>query len=130
VIIGIGVDVVDLARFERAASRTPGLVPRLFAESERSTPERMLSLRSLAGRFAAKEALIKALGDSANVRWHDMRVVADGNGNPSFELHGGVAEIAAAKGITDIHLTMTHDAGIALAWVLAEGRGTEQGHVS
>ena len=129
-IIGIGVDVVDLARFERAASRTPGLVPRLFAESERSTPERMLSLRSLAGRFAAKEALIKALGDSANVRWHDMRVVADGNGNPSFELHGGVAEIAAAKGITDIHLTMTHDAGIALAWVLAEGRGTEQGHVS
>jgi len=130
VIIGIGVDVVDLTRFERAASRTPGLVPRLFAESERSTPERMLSLRSLAGRFAAKEALIKALGDSADVRWHDMRVVADGNGNPSFELHGGVAEIAAAKGITDIHLTMTHDAGIALAWVLAEGRGTEQGHVS
>ncbi|MCY7324512.1 MAG: holo-ACP synthase [Microbacteriaceae bacterium] len=121
-IVGIGVDVVDLARFERAASRTPGLVPRLFAESERGTPERMLPLRSLAGRFAAKEALIKALGDSAGVRWHDMRVVADGLGNPSFELHGAVAEIAAARGISSIHLTMTHDAGIALAWVVAEGR--------
>jgi holo-[acyl-carrier protein] synthase len=122
VIVGIGVDVVDLARFERAASRTPGLVPRLFAESERSTPERVLSLRSLAGRFAAKEALIKAIGDSAGVRWHDMRVVSDELGNPSFELHGALAEIAAARGISSIHLTMTHDAGIALAWVVAEGR--------
>lgn len=121
-IVGIGVDVVDLARFERAASRTPGLVPRLFAESERSTPERVLSLRSLAGRFAAKEALIKAIGDSAGVRWHDMRVVSDELGNPSFELHGALAEIAAARGISSIHLTMTHDAGIALAWVVAEGR--------
>ena len=120
-IVGIGVDVVDLARFERAASRTPGLVARLFAESERSTPERMLSLRSLAGRFAAKEALIKAIGDSAGVRWHDMRVVSDGLGKPSFELHGAVAAIAAARGISSIHLTMTHDAGIALAWVIAEG---------
>ena len=129
-IIGIGVDVVDLARFERAAARTPGLVPRLFAESERATPERELSFRSLAGRFAAKEALIKALGDSSGVRWHDMRVVADGHGNPSFELHGGVAEIAAARGITDIHLTMTHDAGIALAWVLAEGRSAKSGQDS
>ena len=121
-IVGIGVDVVDLARFERAASRTPGLVPRLFAESERSTPERVLSLRSLAGRFAAKEALIKAIGDSAGVRWHDMRVVSDELGNPSFELHGALAEIAATRGISSIHLTMTHDAGIALAWVVAEGR--------
>ncbi|MET3767598.1 holo-[acyl-carrier protein] synthase [Marisediminicola sp. UYEF4] len=120
-IVGIGVDVVELARFERAASRTPGLVPRLFAESERSTPERMLSLRSLAGRFAAKEALIKAIGDSAGVRWHDMRVVADELGNPSFELHGAVAAIAAERGISSIHLTLTHDAGIALAWVIAEG---------
>ncbi len=56
-IAGIGVDVVDLARFERAVARTPKLRDRLFAESERGLP-----LRSLAGRFAAKEALIKALG--------------------------------------------------------------------
>ena len=119
-IVGIGVDVVDLARFERAAARTPALVARLFAESERETPERTLSLRSLAGRFAAKEALIKALGDSTGVRWHDMRVVSDEHGNPAFELDGGVAEIARARGISAIHLSMSHDAGVAIAWVVAE----------
>ena len=62
-IVGIGVDVVDLARFERALSRTPGLRERLFAEAERELP-----LRSLAGRFAAKEALMKALGETDGIR--------------------------------------------------------------
>ena len=78
-IAGIGIDVVDLARFERAVSRTPALRDRLFAPSERDLP-----LRSLAGRFAAKEALIKALGDSTGVTWHDMEVVSDEHGNPEF----------------------------------------------
>ena len=114
-IAGIGVDVVDLARFERAVSRTPALRDRLFAPSERELP-----LRSLAGRFAAKEALIKALGDSAGVTWHDMEVVSDEHGNPGFAVHGGVAEIIARRGITAIHLSMTHDAGIAIANVIAE----------
>lgn len=118
-ILGIGVDLVDLARFERAASRTPRLLPRLFAASELGA-ERTPSLRSLAGRFAAKEALIKALGESTEVRWHDMRIVADAHGNPSFDLAGGVAALAAARGITAIHLSMSHDAGLAIAYVVAE----------
>ena len=97
-ILGVGVDIVDLARFERATSRTPALVDRLFAESERSRPDRLLSLRSLAGRFAAKEALMKALGNTEGVRWHDMRVVARrSNGNPAFELDGAAAAIAAGS---------------------------------
>lgn len=118
-IIGIGVDVVDLARFERAAARTPALVPRLFAESERAG--RVLPLRSLAGRFAAKEALIKALGDSAGMRWHDMQVVSDAHGNPSFELSGAAADIARERGVSAVHLSMSHDAGIATAFVVVEG---------
>ncbi len=85
-IVGIGIDIVDLARFERAVSRTPALRDRLFALSERDLP-----LRSLAGRFAAKEALIKALGDSTGVGWHDMEVVSDEHGNPGFVVHGAVA---------------------------------------
>jgi holo-[acyl-carrier protein] synthase len=121
VIIGIGVDLVDLARFERAASRTPALLRRLFSEQEQIGTGRPLPLRSLAGRFAAKEALIKALGDSSGVRWHDMRVVADSHGDPSFELHGAVADIAASRGISSFHLSMSHDAGIAIAFVVAEG---------
>ena len=114
-IAGIGVDVVDLARFERAVSRTPALRVRLFAESERDLP-----LRSLAGRFAAKEALIKALGDSTGVTWHDMRVVSNELGNPGFELHASTKAIADGRGITAIHLSMSHDAGFAIAYVIAE----------
>ncbi len=114
-IVGIGVDVVDLARFERALSRTPGLRDRLFAE-----PERALPLRSLAGRFAAKEALMKALGETDGIRWADMRIDQDAHGNPDFVLAGRAAEIAARRGIVRIHVSMSHDAGIATAFVVAE----------
>lgn len=115
-IVGIGIDVVDLARFERAVGRTPGLVGRLFAESEQDLP-----LRSLAGRFAAKEALMKALGETSGIRWVEMRVVSDAEGNPGFELEGRAAEIAEARGIRHLHLSMAHDAGVAIANVVAEG---------
>jgi holo-[acyl-carrier protein] synthase len=114
-IAGIGIDVVDLKRFEHALVRTPALTERLFAQSERDLP-----LRSLAGRFAAKEALIKALGDSSGVQWHDMVIVNNELGNPSFALTGGTADIVARLGITEIHLSMSHDAGIAIAQVITE----------
>ena len=110
--------MVDLARFEHALVRTPALKVRLFAESERELP-----LRSLAGRFAAKEALIKALGDSSGVQWHDMVIVNDELGNPGFVLSGGTAEIAHRLGITMIHVSMSHDAGIAIAQVVTERGG-------
>ena len=122
-IIGIGVDVVDLARFERATSRTPGVLTRLFAESEQWEGEARRSLSSLAARFAAKEAVIKAIGDSTGVRWHDMAVVSDGLRNPSIEFYNALADIVAARGITSIHLSVSHDAGIAIALVIAEGDG-------
>jgi len=114
-IVGIGVDVVDLARFERALTRTPRLRERLFAENERELP-----LRSLASRFAAKEALIKALGATDGVGWHDMRVVTDDGGNPDLVVSGRAAEIAAARGIASLHVSMSHDAGVAIAFVVAE----------
>jgi holo-[acyl-carrier protein] synthase len=115
VIAGIGIDVVDIARFERSLARTPALRERLFAESERGRP-----VRSLAARFAAKEALIKALGGNPVIRWHDMRVVQDEHGNPDFELSGAIAELTSSLGIERVHLTMSHDAGIASAFVVLE----------
>jgi holo-[acyl-carrier protein] synthase len=115
VIVGIGIDVVDIVRFERSILRTPALVDRLFAESERNRPA-----RSLAARFAAKESLIKALGGHAIIRWHEMRVVQDIEGNPDFELSGGLAEHMQALGIDRVHLSMSHDAGIASAFVVLE----------
>ena len=114
-IAGIGVDVVDLARFERAVSRTPALRDRLFAQSERDRP-----VRSLAARFAAKEALMKAIGDASGVGWHDMEVVSDGEGDPSFVVHGAVKAALERRGVTGIHVSMSHDAGAAVAMVVLE----------
>lgn len=119
-IVGIGVDVVDIARFERGLQRTPALLSRLFAPSEQLRDGQPLPLRSLAGRFAAKEALIKALGDSTGVQWHDMQVVTDEHGDPSFDLQAATRAIAEARGIRAVHLSMSHDAGIAIAYVVAE----------
>lgn len=114
-IAGIGVDVVDLARFERAMTRTPALRDRLFAPGERAKP-----LPSLGARFAAKEAFMKALGESTGVRWHDMEVVQDGRGAPTLMVTGAAAALVAEKGIVGIHLSMTHDAGVAVATVVCE----------
>lgn len=114
-IVGLGVDVVDLARFERAVSRTPRLAERLFAESERGLP-----LRSLAGRFAAKEALVKALGDVEGVHWVDMVIASDPSGNPGFVIDGPLAALLGRRGIASLHVSMSHDAGVAVATVVAE----------
>ena len=122
-IVGIGVDVVDLERFEASVMRTPGVMERLFAQSEQRVGDAQRPVRSMAARFAAKEALIKALGDSTGVRWHDMAVVSDALGNPGFEVYNALAGIVAGKGITRIHLSMSHDAGVAIAYVIAEGEG-------
>ncbi len=120
-IIGIGIDLVDVARFERSATRTPGVLARLFTDAEQLDGAERRPMRSMAARFAAKEAVIKAIGDSAGVRWHDMAVVSDGLRNPSIEVYNALAEIVAARGIQRIHLSMSHDAGFAIASVIAEG---------
>lgn len=115
-IVGVGVDTVDIARFERALERTPNLAERLFVPAERQLPA-----HSLAARFAAKEALIKAFGDSGSMTFQDMEVVKDALGKPSFELHGAAAEMAVQRGIQSVHLSLSHDGGNAVAFVVAEG---------
>ena len=116
-ILGIGIDVVDIGRFARSLDRTPPLRVRLFAASERGLP-----LSSLAARFAAKEALIKASGDSTGFTWHDMVVVADTNRRPSLRVSGDVERRLAELGVVTTHLSISHDAGIASAFVVLEGR--------
>ncbi|ROS59034.1 holo-[acyl-carrier protein] synthase [Frigoribacterium sp. PhB160] len=124
-IVGIGVDVVDLARFDRSLARTPALRDRLFGAAEVVTRDGSpRSVQSLAARFAAKEALVKALGGSTGVRWHDMVVVSDDSGAPSLELGGGARSLASSRGVTRLHLSLSHDGGVAVAYVVAEGPGT------
>jgi holo-[acyl-carrier protein] synthase len=116
VIVGIGVDVADVSRLERALARTPSLATRLFAESEREGS----TVQSLAGSFAAKEAVAKALGGPSGLRWTDVVVSHDNLGKPALHVHGTVAASAAALGVTTWHLSISHDAGICVAMVVAE----------
>ncbi len=114
-VIGVGIDVVDLERFAESLRRTPGLAERLFTPGEAS-----LGSASLAARFAAKEALAKALGAPGNLAWHDAEVVSESSGRPLFTLRGTVAARAAELGAVRVHLSLSHDAGIASAMVVLE----------
>jgi holo-[acyl-carrier protein] synthase len=115
-VIGVGVDLVDLDRFAASMQRTPGLRERLFTPAERELP-----LDSLAARFAAKEAVAKALGAPPGLQWHDVEVGRDAAGRPTLTLTGTVAAAAAAAGATSWHLSLSHDAGAAVAMVVASG---------
>jgi holo-[acyl-carrier protein] synthase len=114
-IVGIGVDIVDIPRFEQTLARTPRLRERLFSSAEQA-----LKPRSLAARYAAKEALIKALGGSDGVHWTEIEITPEPSGRPWFTLTGSTADVVAARGIVTLHLSMSHDAGLATAYVVAE----------
>jgi holo-[acyl-carrier protein] synthase len=117
-VVGVGVDLVDVARFGESLSRTPGLLDRLFAEGERDLP-----IASLAARFAAKEALAKALGAPGGLGWHDAEIVRDERGRPALVVRGSVAEAAERAGVSSWHVSLSHDAGSAVAVVVAESTG-------
>ena len=114
-IVGVGVDIVDVARFEASRERTPALAERLFTDVERSLP-----VSSLAARFAAKEAFIKAMGGSGAMGWHDMTVAPTNGSAPTLELSGEAAKLADGRGVTGLHLSLSHDGGQAVAFVVAE----------
>jgi holo-[acyl-carrier protein] synthase len=109
---GIGIDVVDIARFLESLERTPGLREKLFTESERTK-----SSHSLAARFAAKEALYKALSPPHGLQWHDAEVINQENGKPDFLFRGEIADLVDGA---QVHLSLSHDAGIASAMVVVE----------
>jgi len=114
-IVGIGVDVAEISRLEHALARSPALAARLFAESERALP-----LRSLAGCFAAKEALAKALGAPRGLHWTDAVIEHDERGAPLLRVSGTVAAAAASLGVTTWHVSISHDGGLCVAMVVAE----------
>jgi holo-[acyl-carrier protein] synthase len=115
VILGVGIDVVDIARFGETLERTPAMRERLFTPAERERP-----LASLAARFAAKEALAKALGAPTGMHWLDAEVVNAPSGDPRFEIRGSVLARADVLGVKSVHVSLSHDAGIASAVVVLE----------
>ncbi len=114
-IVGVGIDVVDIARFMAMVERTPALRTRLFTPEERDLPP-----ASLAARFAAKEAIAKALGAPVGMRWHDCTVTREPGAAPRVHAVGTVAARMAELGVARLHLSLSHDAGIASATCVAE----------
>lgn len=122
-VVGVGVDALEIERLQAALARTPTLAARLFTVGERAhCTSRCGDLRAggLAARFAAKEAVAKALGTGVHrFGFRDIEVANDANGRPEVRLHGGAAERAAALGITAVHLSLSTTTELALAHAVA-----------
>ncbi|MFD7550344.1 MULTISPECIES: holo-ACP synthase [unclassified Streptomyces] len=121
-IIGVGIDVAEIDRFAASLERTPGLAQRLFVPGELLLPSGdRRGVASLAARFAAKEALAKALGAPPGLNWTDAEVWVEDSGRPRLRVSGTVAARAEALGVRAWHVSLSHDAGVASAVVVAEG---------
>ncbi len=126
-ILGTGIDLAEPARLRRACERRgQRLLERLFTEREREACERARDpWPRYAGRFAAKEALLKALGTGLRrgLGWRQIETVNDGAGKPGIELSGRALAIAREQGVDVIHVSITDLDGMAAAVVILEGEG-------
>ena len=125
-ILGLGMDVVEVGRIARLLDGPPEraerFLARVFTRAEREACDpRADRANGYAARFAAKEAGVKALGAPPGARWTDLEVTRRQGEPPGLRLHGAAAAAAAARGVARIHLTLTHDAGVAAATVILEG---------
>ncbi len=108
--IGIGTDLCEVDRMRRSLARTPTLAGRVFTDAERAYCERRRDpTERYAARFAAKEAVMKAMGVGVGAcKFAEIEVARAPSGAPSVRLHGGPARLAADRGVSGWHLTMTH----------------------
>lgn len=122
-IVGIGIDLVDIERFRTSLTRTPTMRTRLFTESELAfVAPQADPVPSLAARFAAREAVMKALGLGLGAfGFHDVWVERAESGQPSLAITGPALDLATAAGVAVWHISLTHSASTAGAYVVAEG---------
>ncbi len=124
-IVGIGVDLVKIDRIDKAGKNHEGFLERLFTDREREYCSRQkFPAQHYAARFAAKEAVLKAIGTgwSAGVKWTDMEVLHGEGGGPIVNLTGRVKDLIDLKGVKQIFLSYSHDDGYAVAQVVLEGK--------
>lgn len=119
--IGVGLDLVELDRFRQVLARTPTIVDRLFTDDERAYAQlRTDPTERFAARFAAKEAVLKAMGAGiGECAFREIEVVRATSGAPSVRLHGGAAALAADRGVGEWRLSLTHTATLAQAIAVA-----------
>jgi holo-[acyl-carrier protein] synthase len=123
-IIGIGVDLVKIDRINKAGKNHSGFLERLFTEREREyCSKQKFPAQHYAARFAAKEAVLKAIGTgwSAGVKWTDMEVLHGEGGGPIVNISGRVKDLMDLKGVKQILLSYSHDEGYAVAQVVLVG---------
>jgi holo-[acyl-carrier protein] synthase len=124
-IAGLGLDICSVERIQRILQgpRAEKFLERVYTQAERALcGARADAASAYAARFAAKEALVKALGAPPGIRWLDMEVVR-GSGAPSFALSGVAREVMEARGL-EAFLALTHDAGVAAATVVLQKKGS------
>jgi holo-[acyl-carrier protein] synthase len=126
--LSVGTDLVEVARVVRVIDRHGArFLQRVFTPAELAAcgagkPGAVLRVESLAARWAAKEAAAKALGTGiGHVAWQEIEVLQDDAGCPSLRLHGRAAALAAERGLARWALSLAHDGGLALAFVVAAG---------
>jgi holo-[acyl-carrier protein] synthase len=124
VIVGIGVDEVEVSRMAEVLTRTPSMRGRLFTDAEQAyaaSAEPLMAAQRLAARFAAKEAVLKALGAGLGAcKFVEIEVVRAESGAPDVVLHGAAVTLAAGAGASRLHLSLTHTEARATAFVIAE----------
>ena len=123
-IVGVGVDAIEISRIRLALQRTPSLQGRVFTQRERAfctTSCGDLRYGGLAARFAAKEAVAKALGTGLRgFGFRDVEVTTDELGRPEVTLHNGAADVASKLGVARIHLSLSTATDMAVAHAVAE----------
>jgi holo-[acyl-carrier protein] synthase len=119
-VIGVGVDVMEIDRFAETLRRRPRIAERCFTEAEAAyCSAKPFPPQHFAARFAAKEAVGKALGIGMT-RWREVEVVR-GRGAPTIALHGRYAQRARDLGVEAVHVSLTHGRDSAMAFAVVEG---------
>ena len=123
-IISTGIDIVEVYRIAETMTRTPRFTERVFtyAEREYCDAKGAAAAQSYAGRFAAKEAFLKALqtGWRGKITWHDIEILSDDQGVPSLNISGEAAKLVDERGVAQMHLSISHTAEHAVAHVMFE----------
>ncbi len=119
-ILGLGVDICEIERMERALARHPTMRERVFTLEERTyCDSKARPAESYAGRFAAREAVIKALGGYRGRGWQDISVTRSPSGAPAIRLEGNAKDRADALGISHVLISFTHERASAVAFAVA-----------